>query len=97
MDNLITPSGVRSEGVSIIVELVTFSKFFPQRKCRKAFGDQAFLKRLPRGFGGGVGRIAAVQQRGRFSRQHLLGLVDLGTLQCSEPHDLTHRQDREQF
>ena len=47
---------------------------------RQVFRDRAFLKSLPRGFGGRVGGIAAVQQRGRLGRQHLLGLVDLAAL-----------------
>ena len=64
---------------------------------RQAFGDGAFLKGLPRGFGRGIGRVAAVQQRGCFRRQHLLGFVDLGALQRRELGDLADRQDREQF
>ena len=64
---------------------------------RQAFRDRALLEGLPRGFGGGVGCVAAVQQRGRLRRQHLLGLVDLGALQRRELGDLGHRQGREQL
>ena len=44
---------------------------------RQALGERAFLESLLRGLGGLVGGVAAVQQRGRLGRQHLLGLVDL--------------------
>ncbi len=63
----------------------------------KILGDRAFLERLSRGFGRAIGGVAAMQQRGRFCRQDLLGFVDLAALQRLKPRDLTHRQDREQL
>ena len=50
-----------------------------------------------RGLGGSFGLVAAVQQRRRLGRQHLLGLVDLGALQRRELGDLVQRQVGEQL
>ena len=47
----------------------------------QGFRDGAFLEGAPGRFGGLVGCVAPVQQRGGFRRQHLLGFVDLAALQ----------------
>src|ERR1700676_1243782 len=47
---------------------------------RKVFRDPAFLKGLPCGFRRRVGRVRAVQQRGRGISERLLGFVDLRAL-----------------
>jgi hypothetical protein len=59
---------------------------------RQALGERAFLEGLRAVSAALLARRAAVQQRGRLGREHLLGLVDLGALQRREPRDLVQRQ-----
>ena len=47
---------------------------------RQILRQRALLERLARRLGRLLGRRAAVQQRGRLGREHLLGLVDLRAL-----------------
>ena len=65
--------------------------------ARQARAEPAFLEGRARRGGGLISRGAAVDQRGRLGREHLLGLVDLGAFQRCEALDLSERQDREQL
>ncbi len=64
---------------------------------RQRLRERAFLEGAARGLGGFVGGGAAVHQRGRLGRQHLLGLVDLLALERGQPADLVERQHGEQL
>ncbi len=64
---------------------------------RQRFRQTAFLERPPRGLGGLGGGGTAVQERGRLGRQHLLGFVELVTLERAQPADLLERQLGEQL
>ena len=64
---------------------------------RQVFRKRALLEGAPRRIGGGVGRGAAMHQRGRFGGQHLLRLVHLGAVQRRKPADLVERQHGEQL
>ena len=55
---------------------------------RQALGELLLLESLARGGGGGLGRRAPVQERGRLVGQRLLRFVDLGALEAFEPADL---------
>ena len=58
---------------------------------RQAFGQRALLEGLARGLGGLLRGLAAVEEGGRFRREHLLRLVDLGAVERFEPGDLVQR------
>ena len=55
---------------------------------RQTLGERALLEGLARRLGRRCGGFAAVQERRRLGRQHLLRLVDLGAVERFEPRDL---------
>ncbi len=64
---------------------------------RQARPLRAFLKGLARGFGGGTGGVLTVTKRRRPVGQHLLGLVDVFTLERLQTRDFVQRHLGEQL
>src|SRR5262245_959806 len=55
---------------------------------RQRYGDLALLEGRSRRLGGAVGGVASVHERGRFGRENLLRLVELGAAKRGELCDL---------
>src|SRR6185503_20493944 len=63
----------------------------------KRFRERSLLERPPRGFGGLIRGLAAVQDGGRFGRENLLRFVQVLPLERGKACDLVERQLGEQL